>query len=180
MREEDDQLYIYKLYGISTPRIIKASKILRNKIGPNARITKEQVKKAQDYLEESGLDFTVQALAYIDELEGIVNDMRSSDYNREADYDLIATPIMQVKGQAGMFGNKLASEVSYILLSFMEKFRRLDNSMLNIIDIYIKVVRLSYKLNLNYMDTPGAQDIVSELQKALDKYYAKYAKDTGK
>jgi hypothetical protein len=180
MREEDDQLYVYKLYGISTPRIIKATKTLRNKIGPVAKITSEQIQDAQEYLEECGLDFSIQALQYIEELENIVADMRHSDYNREEDYDIVATPIMQVKGQAGMFGNKLASEVSYMLLAFMEKFRRLDHGMLNIIGIYIRVVRLSYRFELHNTGVPGADDIINELQVALDKYYDKYANDTGK
>lgn len=178
MRDEDDQLYIYELYGISTPRLIKATKELRAKIGPSAKITEKQIAKAQDFIESSGLDYSQTALSYLKELEGVIEEMRLNSYNRESDYNMVSMPIMQIKGQAGMFGNHLASEISYIILMFMEKFQRLDDHVLDIIGVYIKAVRLSYELKLYNSDTPGGKDIVNELKDVLARYQKKFAEKT--
>lgn len=180
MREEDDQLHIYELYGVSTPRIIKATKDLRSKIGPNAKITATQVQKAQDFIDNSNLDYAPTALAYIKQLEGVIAEMRQSPYNRESDYNMVSMPIMQIKGQAGMFGNHLASAISYRILVFLEKFQRLDDAVLDIVAVYNKAVRLSYDLKLYNVDTPGGTEIVNELDAALDRYRKKFAEKTEK
>jgi hypothetical protein len=175
MRDEDDQLHVYELYGVSTPRIIRATKDLRAKIGPSAKITDQQLEEAQKFINESGLDYSQTALAYIKQLEGVVNEMRQSSYNRESDYNHVSMPIMQIKGQAGMFGNHLASAISYRVLVFLEKFQRLDDAVLDIVDVYSKVIKLSYNLKMYNADTPGGKEIVSELDKAIDRYRIKFA-----
>ena len=175
MRDEDDQLHIYELYGVSTPRIIKATKDLRAMIGPSAKITKSQIDHAQKFIDESGLDYAPTALNYLKQLEGVIAEMRQTTYDREADYNLVSMPIMQIKGQAGMFGNDLASAVSYHILLFLEKFQRLDDAVLDIVEIYIKVVRMSYQLKLYSTETEGGRDIVSELEGAMQRYRKKFA-----
>ena len=174
MRDEDDQLYVYELYGVSTPRVIKATKDLRSKIGPNAGITPTQISEAQKFINNSGLDYTEQALNYMKQLEDVVMGLRATPYNREGDYNLVSTPIMQIKGQAGMFGNKLASEISYVLLVFLEKFQRLDDSVLDIIDQYIKAIRLSYNDRFYDNDSDGGKKIVVELDMVLKRYQKKF------
>ena len=175
MRDEDDQLHVYELYGVSTPRIIKATKDLRAMIGPSAKITKEQVEHAQKFIETSGLDYAPTALNYIKQLEGVIEEMRQTDYNRESDYNLVSMPIMQIKGQAGMFGNHLASVISYRILLFLEKFQRLDDAVLDIVGVYIKAVRLSYQLKLYSDQSEGGREIVNELDGALNRYRKKFA-----
>jgi hypothetical protein len=174
MRDEDDQLYVYELYGVSTPRIIKATKDLRSKIGPNAGITKTQIDEAQEFIDNSGLDYAEQALGYIKQLEGIIEMLRHMPYNRESEYNNVCMPIMQIKGQAGMFGNKLATQISYIVLVFLEKFQRLDDNVLNIVDIYIKAIRLSYSKKLFTLDSDGGKEIADELNSALKRYQKRY------
>ena len=178
MRDEDDQLYVYQLYGVSTPRVIKATKDLRSKIGPNAGIQKHQIEEAQNFIDHSGLDYTDQALEYMNKLENVVKGMRAMPYNREGDYNQISMPIMQIKGQAGMFGNTLASEISYVLLVFLERFQRLDDNVLDIVEEYIKAVRLSYNANLYDTKSQGGKDIVIELDRALKRYKKKFIERT--
>lgn len=180
MREEDDQLHIYELYGVSTPRVIKATKDLRNKIGHGVKITGDQIEKAEEFIQNSGLDYSETALAYIKQLEGVVSEMRQSSYDRESDYNMISMPIMQIKGQAGMFGNELASAISYRVLVFLEKFQRLDDAVLDIVDVYSQAIKLSYDLKMYNVDTPGGKQIVGELDKALDRYRKKFAEQIEK
>jgi len=170
MKAKDDQLYIYELYGIKTPRRLKADKELRAKIGPGAKIEQKDIEEAQHYLENIDLDYKPVALGHIHELERVVQGMRMTDYNREQDYNMITMPIMQIKGQAGMFGNHLASETSYLLLFFIEQFQRLDDKILDIIEVYIRAIRLSYDMQIYDPASPGGKDIVEELRHVLSWY----------
>ena len=104
MREEDDQLYIYKLYGINKPRKIKAAKTLRAKIGPVTKILPEQIRDAQNIIDYPEIDFKPFAFAYIDKIEEAIRIATGTDCDREQYYDELVVPLSNIKGQAGMMG----------------------------------------------------------------------------
>lgn len=180
MREEDDQLYIYKLYGLSTPRRIKADKSLRARIGPNATITEAQIEKAQMAIDDSHVDFKPYALSYVSKIEQAVGMIRAESYAREDDYNLIINPLIQIKGQAGMFGNQLISEVSAMVLKFLEHYQKLDNDMLAFLDIYCQSVRMSYDRQLTRIDSPGGRVLINELSIAMERYRQRFNHRTGR
>lgn len=170
MRDEDDQLYIYQLYGTSTPRRIKATKELRAKIGPATRITEEQIKDAQQIIDRPTKDFSSYAMEQLVKIEGAIDAMRVMSYDRESDYETVIVPLSNIKGQAGMFGNWLGSHLSHMILKFLEKYQRLDDHALDILVNYCKAVRLTYELNLFDTTSSGGQKIAYELQYAIKRY----------
>ena len=170
MREEDDQLYIYKLYGVSKPRKIKATKELRAKIGPVTKITEEQIKDAQKIIDFPDKDFSSYALEQLLKIEGAIDAMRMMSYDRESDYETVIVPLSNIKGQAGMFGNWLGSHLSEMILKFLEKYQRLDDHALDILVNYSKAIRLTYDLKLFDTSSSGGQKIAYELQYAIKRY----------
>jgi len=180
MREEDDQLYVYKLYGLSTPRRIKADKSLRSLIGPKAHITEEQIEKAQQVIENSHVDFKPHALNYINQIDKAVEMIKAESYAREEDYSSLINPLIQIKGQAAMFGNKLASEISAMVLKFVEHYHRLDDDMLDFINAYCRAIRASYKREIYETNSPAGLDLIEELSTAMERYRKKFNKKTGR
>lgn len=180
MREEDDQLYIYKLYGISVPRRLKADKTLRNLIGPNTKITDDQITKAQEVLDNPWVDFKPYALDYVKKIREAIKMARDESYMHDEEYNLITLPLTQIKGQAAMFGNPLISEVSAIILKFLEHYQKLDKDMLTILEAYCSTVVLSYDKNLYNLDTPGGRILMTELNYAMQRYNEKFKKMTGR
>lgn len=180
MRDEDDQLHIYKLYGINVPRVIRADKSLRARIGPHAKINDDQIAKAQDVLDKPRIDFQPYAVDYIKKIrEGM--DMASVEsYAYDSEYYKITVPLTQIKGQAGMFGNPLASEVSAMVLKFIEHYQRLDKDILNLLDVYCNTITLSYDQKLFNVETPGGKVLISELNEAMQRYVEKFKKMTGR
>lgn len=174
MRDEDDQLYIYQLYGISTPRKIKADKNLRAKIGPSAKITAQQIEEAQKVILYPKKDLSSYTIEQLSKIEGVVGAMYERTYDREADYEFIIIPLSNIKGQAGMFGNWLASHLSEILLKFLEKYQRLDNDALDILSNYCKAIRLTHELELFDTTSTGGQKIAYELQYAIKRYNERF------
>jgi hypothetical protein len=180
MKDEDDQLYIYKLYGVSKPRKIKASKTLRAKIGLGTKITEKQIRHAQDIVDFPQYDFEPHALGYLSKIENCVSSMRETQYDREVNYNEIVIPLSAIKGQAGMFGNWLVSHISEIILKFLEKYKRLDNDALALIISYCNAVRASYKMEIFDTSLSGGQKISHELQYAIDRYNQKFLTRTGR
>ncbi len=176
MRDEDDQLYIYQLYGISTPRKIKAEKTLRAKIGASTKITPEQIEKAQKIITHPKKDFSGYALQQLSRIEGAIHATYENTYDRESDYELIIVPLSNIKGQAGMFGNWLASHLSEIILKFLEKYKRLDNDALDILGHYCKAIHLTYELELFDTTSTGGQKIAHELQYVVKRYNERFKK----
>ena len=180
MREEDDQLYIYKLYGIYKPRVIKAEKALRSKIGPRAKITDDQIASAQKIIDQPEIDFKPYALEYVQKIEDAVNAARQVSYMQGDDYYKITIPLTQIKGQATMFGNVVASIISARILKFMEHYQRLDEDVFKIMDVYIQSVRLSYHSRLFTLEQSDAHTLLSELDYAIDRYHTKFKQKTGR
>jgi len=170
LREEDDQLYIYKLYGLTKPRKIKAEKTLRIKIGANAEISAKQIEKAQEIIDRATVDFTPFANEMIGDIENRTAYIQSLTYGREEEYEALLIPFIQLKGQAAMFGNRFVSELSQVVLSFLEKYRRLDDTSLEIVGAYCKSVRLSYEKEITTLELNNARVLYSEVQYAIKRY----------
>ena len=178
MSEKDDQMYVYQLFSVSTPRRIKAEKTLRSKIGPVAKIDEQSIIKAQRKIDKPQIDFKPYALDYVRDIEEIVYELRSMDYGREGEYNRIAIPVSQLKGQAGMFGNTFVSDVSAKTLRFLEHYKRLDDDVLSILEAYCRCVKTSYDHYITKTETAEAESLIQELEGAVQRYIAKFRRHT--
>jgi hypothetical protein len=178
MREEDDQLYIYKLYGISVPRKVKVSNISRRI--PNAKITQAQIENAQELINNPRVDFEPYAIQYIRQIEDAIYIVADDNYMREDDYEKVILPLTEIKGQAGMFGNNIASELSAHVLKFIERYKRLDKDVLQIIALYCKSIRKSYSSKLFDIEQTAGHVLLTEIQYAMQRYDKKFKAMTGR
>jgi hypothetical protein len=180
MNEEDDQLYIYKLYGISTPRRLKAQRELRRKIGSGVKINDIQIARAQEIIDKPRFDYKPYAMESISQIEGLIKEAGDITYMREDVVSAMLVPLIQIKGQAAMFGNKLASQLSARILSLIEYYKRLDKDILDILYIYCKSIRVSYDHKLYESDTQKGAELLSEIDYAIDRYNKKFKAMTGR
>ena len=79
-----------------------------------------------------------------------------------------------------MFGNHLASEISAMILKFIEHYKRLDSDMLVLLEAYCKTIHLSYSKKLYNVDTPGGRVLLSEMGYAMERYAERFRKKTGR
>jgi hypothetical protein len=180
MTDKDDQMYVYKLFGISMPRKVKAVNYIRQKLGPVAKIGDDDIKKAQRVLDNPPFDYEPTALEHVEEVENIILSLKDMGYERESEFSRLTQPIAQIKGHAGMFGNSFVSEVTIRLLSLMEQYKRLDNDMLYIISAWCRCVNLSYEMRIYSMDNMEAQKILTEFDGATERYIQKFKRKTNK
>lgn len=176
--DKDDQMYVYKLFGISTPRRIKAINTLRQKIGPVATIREDHIIKAQNKIDKSGVNYEPYALALLEKVENIIHELSFNDYDREREYGRVVAPIAQLKGEAAMFGNEFVTEVSARILNFMEHYHRLDDDVLEILRAFCSCIRMAYQNNVSMSKSNGASRLIEELDSAVKRYNVKFRRRT--
>jgi hypothetical protein len=179
MLEEDDQIHVYKLYGIATPRKFRAKKSLRNRIG-DAFITATQIQKAQEIIDRKQVDYGPYVYSFLEQVYEAINHARKETYLDDVFYNRILIPMVQIKGQAAMFGNNVAGELAGSVVNFMERYQLFDDDMLNIIQLCADSIKLSYVSDLSDLERPKAQLLLSELKYAMERYHARFKKKTGR
>ena len=181
MLEEDDQLYVYKLYGVSIPRKFKARKNLRNRIGEHTTITQTQIEKAEELIGNGMVDYSPYVFDCLEDILMTVQDVRNGGNDMDdLFYDRVIIPLVQIKGQAAMFGNPVASQLAHIVVNFMEHYHRLDNDVLKIIEACCHSIRISYTKDIKDLASSKAQLLISELQYAMKRYNHKFKQKTGR
>jgi len=172
INDEDDQLYIYKMYGVSKSRRIKADNNLRLKIGPTAKITEKQIEDAQWVIERGNVDQLYSyAINLVDKMESDISMLSTfAPYDREDHYDLMITPVVELKGQCAMFGNDFVTALSKIVIYFLEKYRVFDNVVLEIMSIFCRSTRLSFDKEIYEVGQINAQKLINELEYTIKWY----------
>ncbi len=182
MQEEDDQIYIYKLYGISIPRRFRAQNNIRMRIGYSVKITDEQIQEAQEHIEQQAAEYDYQpyVMGYLDEIRQAIQGIRDTDHSDDSFYNQIVLALVQIKGQAAMFGNPIASQLSHLTIKFIEHYRRYDNDTLKIIEISCTAIEHSYQHKIVETKSIKGKLLIGELQKAMERYNQKFKRLTGR
>jgi hypothetical protein len=182
MQEEDDQIYIYKLYGISIPRRFRAQNNIRMRIGYSVKITEEQIQDAQDHIEQQAANYDYQpyVTGYLNEIRLAIQAIRDTDHSDDNFYNQIVLALVQIKGQAAMFGNPIASQLSHLTIRFIEHYRRYDEDILKIIEVCCAAIEHSYNKNILSNKSIKGKLLIDELKKTMERYNEKFKRLTGR
>lgn len=172
INDEDDQLYIYKMYGVTQPRRIKADNSLRLKIGPTARITESQIENAQWSIDRGNVDQLYSyAMGLVDKMDNDIAMLSNFEpYDRAEHFNLMLTPVVELKGQCAMFGNDFVTALAKMVVYFLEKYRALDNVTLEIMSIFCRATRLSFDKEIYELGQINAQKLLNELEYTIKWY----------
>ncbi len=98
------------------------------------------VNKAQELLKNNKVDFQPQATLLLGELRTALLASKGGTITGEAAIEAIIYPAMQLKAQAGMFQYPLVSEISNILVNFLETVENVDKHVLEISDAHRQAI----------------------------------------
>lgn len=155
---------------MSKPRIIKALNLLQAKVG-HGRVDEKTVRRMQEIIDDSRIDFAVLARPLIDDLGTQVAAIRNG--RTDATIDTLSLPVMQVKANAAMFGYPLAGNLAHIVLTLLESEPQLDTDILDILDVFCKTLNVILENNLSGSGGDYGRRLESELGEACQRYYAK-------
>jgi hypothetical protein len=98
----------------------------------------EDVVKAQTVLEENTVDFKPMAIMLIKLLDKAAAAAKSGSIKGESAIESIAYPAMQLRAQGAMFHYPLVTEISDILVNFLETVDAADKDVLDIVSAHRK------------------------------------------
>lgn len=125
---------------IRKAELISLPNRLKEKVGSGG-LDETVLAKAQELLENNTIDFKPIAAMLMDVLNESIADAKSGALKGEAAIEAMIYPAMQLKAQGGMFHYPLISEISNILVNFLETVDDTDKDVLDII--------VAHKMSMN-------------------------------
>lgn len=154
-------------------RFFKPPNVFKQKVGDGG-IPPERLRKAQDFIESTQVDFKPFAEDYLKTVEKALHDYESNLLTSREAIDRMTAPIMQLKANGGMFRYKLISEIADILLYFLEKIDRLNADSLAVIRIHLSTLNSITNNSLTGAGGREGRALTDELEHACDRYIKKY------
>ena len=160
-------------------RVIKANRLLQSKVGVG-QVDEKIIRKCQNLIDNTDLDFSEMALEILDDLRRATEKAKSHRTigNDQGLINELASIVMQIKGQAGMFGFELAGELSDIMLTFLESLDNIDDHVIEITEAHTKTLEIIFKNNMTGTGGEYGEQLRNELEDACKRYFSKVA--TGK
>lgn len=154
------------------PRFIKPKNALKEKVG-NGGILASLIEKAQGIIEKND-DFDAVAKSYLGRLSTVLSQYESHDLIGSDARTLLLNPVMQLKGNGGMFGYRLVSEIADILLFFIENIDGLNMDSLAVVKAHHSALQAIVSARLKGTGGAEGRALLLELEKACGRYYDKY------
>ena len=144
---------------------------LKEKVGAGG-IDENVLQKAQAFLENNTVDFKPIASMLVDLLHEAISDCKSGAITGEEAIESMLYPAMQLKAQGGMFHYPLISEISNILVNFLETVTDTDKDVMDIVVAH----KMSINAVLNSQIKGDGGKVGRDLRDALLDACARYYK----
>lgn len=157
------------------PRFIKPPNRLKTKVGGGG-IDERLLDKAQNFIKEVEVDFRPTAEELLADIKAAIKayDSAKSDEERQALKEKIASTIMQIKANGGMFGYQLMGEIAALGLYFLDNIEGFNHDALQVIDVHSKTLQIIIANKLKGNGGKEGYALVKELEKACYRYNQKY------
>lgn len=147
---------------------------MKQKVGSGG-IPEHVLERSQRYLETNPIDFGPYAVDLMKRLQKILRAGRDNKSGPEApSLGEVVQIIMQLKSNGSMFHYQLLSMTSDVLLRFMENVKKIDDDFLDIIAVYVHVLRVVTDKKLTGNGGTEGYALTEELHRACERYNRKY------
>ena len=158
-------------------KVYKASKSLQAKVGTGS-VSKETIEKVKKNVEENSADFEPMARNFLTQLSEAVEKAKTNpDEDMKVTYDRVASPVMQLKANASMFGYPLIGDLANIMLSFLESLSEIDNPIIQIIEANQKTWEVIISKQMKGDGGQYGEALRSELKGVCERYLKKKLKE---
>jgi len=151
-------------------KIIKPDNTLKKKAGSGG-FKESDLLKAQTMIENNEIDFRPLGSDLLKELDQALSDIRSGKIENAKALDSIMYPMMQLKSQGGLFKFPLITQISHLMLDFLESISESDNDVLEITDAYRKTINAVLALEIKGKDSKEGRQLCLALRDAFERYY---------
>ena len=154
-------------------RFINPPNHLKGKVGAGG-LPKKTIEKGDNAIENTSIDILPYARQYLESLEyGLASIVKNPD-EFSAIKDQAIEPIMQIKGNCGMFHYKLLSDIAAIALHFLETIEEWNDDAHAVMQAHIKTIQTIIKTNMKGSGGKEGYALAKELHNACQRYFAKH------
>lgn len=155
------------------PRFITPPNKLKQKVGVGG-IDENLLEKCQNYISNNPIDFAPIANEMIDKLETAIAEGRKGKKDEQEMLEAMINPMMQLKGNGGMFQYRLISDIADIGLQFLETVGTVNKDVLDVISAHVQTIKIITKSRLKGDGGNEGYALVKELHKASNRYFSKH------
>ena len=152
-------------------KIVTPPNEIKEKIGSGG-IDEALLNKAEEELENNQIDFRPIAAGLLKELDQAVQDAEVSILQDEADVEALLYPSAQLKAQGSMFRYPLVSDISDILVNFLETVTvPISHDALEIVTAHKMAISVVISTNMTDKNHPQGAELKRSLTEACGRYY---------
>jgi hypothetical protein len=143
---------------------------LKEKVGSGG-LDDAVVNKAQELLERNTIDFEPLANMMVDLLTEAVADAKAGTVKGEEAIETMLYPAMQLKAQGTMFHYPLITDISHILVNFLETVTRMDRDVIDIVIAHKMSIKAVLASHLKGDGGKTGKELREALMDACTRYY---------
>ncbi|MGH1397623.1 MAG: hypothetical protein ACRBCT_00210 [Alphaproteobacteria bacterium] len=155
------------------PKKYIADKSLQLRIGTGP-LNEETIKKCQDVMDNNELDFTEDALGFLNDVKTAIETLKQQGSDKKTAIANMTAAIMQLKANGALFGYPLLGDMANITLSFLESIQEIDNDAIEITQANYKTLHAIIIKKLKGDGGDFGRTMKEELQKACNRYFTKH------
>lgn len=155
---------------IRNAELISPPNRLKEKVGSGG-IDETVLMKAQELLERNTINFEPIANMLLDLLVEAIADAKSGTTKGEEAIEAMIYPAMQMKAQGSMFHYPLISDISHILVNFLETVEDMDRDVLDIVVAHKMSIKAVLASHLKGDGGKTGKELREALMEACGRYY---------
>ena len=158
----------------SSVKIVRPPNKLKSKVGFGG-FDQNAIVKAQQVIEENDIDFAPIAKRIIDKLRRTVEEAKAES-SKDRIYHAVQDYLMQLRAQGAMFGYPSITAITDILVDFLDTFKEIDHTILEIISAYERAAEVLISSGIDTATDPLCKAVSVELMTVCQKYAARHKK----
>lgn len=155
-------------------RLIKPKNTLKAKVG-HGGFKEENLKKAQVAIEQNRVDFKPIALELLEDLNGAIIHFDLGKGDAEASLGKILDPLMQLRAQGALFHYPSITQVSDVIVDFLDVVKSLDSNIIEILSAYKNAADAILAMNIKSSSDKMCVALIVELKGACKRYHMRKA-----
>ncbi len=155
--------------------LISPPNVLKDKAGTGG-INESTLTKAQSLLQSNTVDFCPLGSALIDAMGEATQNARNGVTRGEAAIESIIYPVMQLKAQGSMFNYPLITEISNVLVDFLETVTEIDADVFEIILAHKRALNAVILGKMQGNGGKTGKDLHDALVDACNRFYRTHQK----
>lgn len=155
---------------IRRAELISPPNRLKEKVGSGG-IDEAVLMKAQELLEKNTINFEPIANMLLDLLVEAIADAKAGTTKGEEAIEAMIYPAMQMKAQGSMFHYPLISDISHILVNFLETVEDMNRDVLDIVVAHKMSIKAVLASHLKGDGGKTGKELREALMEACGRYY---------